>query len=185
MMCPFESRADRAHRPIRPERGAAGRNRFSARTAYCREASEATTSDRWLGDLALVEGKGAVTKEVDAALLTGAADLAVHCVKDIWADRPLPAGTVFATSLAPDDIRDGVVHLGGLTLDELQPGARVGTSSVRRRAQLATFQPYLEWLPMRGNVNRSLARLAAGEADALILAVAGLERMGAATPSAR
>ncbi len=65
-----------------------------------------TTGDTWMGDLALVEGKGAFTKEVDAALLAGEADLAVHCVKDVPADRPLPAGTVFAAFLERDDIRD-------------------------------------------------------------------------------
>ncbi|NJP75060.1 hydroxymethylbilane synthase, partial [Streptomyces sp. C1-2] len=64
-----------------------------------------TTGDKWMGDLAKVEGKGAFTKEVDAALLAGEADLAVHCVKDVPADRPLPAGTVFAAFLKRDDIR--------------------------------------------------------------------------------
>ncbi|CAM5590290.1 hydroxymethylbilane synthase [Streptomyces hirsutus] len=94
-----------------------------------------TTGDTWLGDLAQVEGKGAFTKEVDAALLTGEADLAVHCVKDVPADRPLPAGTVFAAFLKRDDVRDALVHLDGLTLDELPAGSRIGTSSVRRVAQ--------------------------------------------------
>ncbi|MER7752613.1 hydroxymethylbilane synthase [Kitasatospora sp. NPDC097643] len=137
-----------------------------------------TTGDRWLGDLALVDGKGAFTKEVDAALLAGAADLAVHCVKDVPADRPLPAGTVFAAFLARDDIRDALVHPGGRTLDRLPPGTRIGTSAVRRSAQLAASHPHLECVPIRGNVNRRLARLAAGDVDALLLAVAGLERLG-------
>lgn len=137
-----------------------------------------TTGDKWLGDLALVEGKGAFTKEVDAALLSGEADLAVHCVKDVPADRPLPAGTVFAAFLERDDVRDALVHPGGLTLDELPPGTRVGTSSVRRVAQLAATYPHLMCVPMRGNANRRLAKLAAGEADALLLAVSGLDRIG-------
>lgn len=77
-----------------------------------------TTGDKWLGDLSQVEGKGAFTKEVDAALLSGEADLAVHCVKDVPADRPLPAGTVFAAFLKRDDVRDALVHPDGLTLDE-------------------------------------------------------------------
>ncbi|MFC9467270.1 hydroxymethylbilane synthase [Streptomyces coelicoflavus] len=137
-----------------------------------------TTGDKWLGDLSQVEGKGAFTKEVDAALLSGEADLAVHCVKDVPADRPLPAGTVFAAFLKRDDVRDALVHPDGLTLDELPEGTRVGTSSVRRVAQLAAAHPHLRCVPFRGNANRRLAKLAAGEADALLLAVSGLERIG-------
>ncbi|MFF8616918.1 hydroxymethylbilane synthase [Streptomyces sp. NPDC015350] len=137
-----------------------------------------TTGDRWMGDLSQVEGKGAFTKEVDQALLTGDADLAVHCVKDIPADRPLPAGTTFAAFLKRDDIRDALIHPDGLTLDELPAGTRIGTSSVRRIAQLAASHPHLECVPMRGNANRRLEKLGNGEADALILAVAGLERIG-------
>ncbi|MGW1767173.1 hydroxymethylbilane synthase [Streptomyces sp. NPDC002073] len=137
-----------------------------------------TTGDKWMGDLAAVEGKGAFTKEVDAAILAGLADLAVHCVKDIPADRPLPAGTVFAAFLARDDIRDALVHPTGLTLDELPAGTRIGTSSVRRIAQLAASHPHLECVPIRGNANRRLEKLAAGDVDALLLAVSGLERIG-------
>ncbi|GAA2624847.1 hydroxymethylbilane synthase [Streptomyces spororaveus] len=139
-----------------------------------------TTGDKWMGALSQVEGKGAFTKEVDAAILEGAADLAVHCVKDVPADRPLPAGTVFAAFLERDDIRDALIHPEGLTLDRLPPGTRVGTSSVRRIAQLAAAYPHLECVPMRGNANRRLEKLAAGEADALLLAVAGLHRIGRA-----
>jgi hydroxymethylbilane synthase len=136
-----------------------------------------TTGDKWLGDLSEVEGKGAFTKEVDAALVAGEADLAVHCVKDVPADRPLPAGTTFAAFLKRDDIRDALVHPGGLTLDELPAGTRIGTSSVRRVAQLAATHPRLECVPFRGNANRRLEKLAAGEADALLLAVSGLKRI--------
>ncbi|MFJ3855838.1 hydroxymethylbilane synthase [Streptomyces sp. NPDC090085] len=139
-----------------------------------------TTGDTWMGDLAQVEGKGAFTKEVDAALLAGEADLAVHCVKDVPADRPLPAGTVFAAFLQRDDIRDALVHPGGLTLDRLPPGTRIGTSSVRRIAQLAAAYPHLTCVPIRGNANSRLAKLERGEADALLLAVAGLRRIGRA-----
>ncbi|WP_433398647.1 hydroxymethylbilane synthase [Streptomyces sp. CA-146814] len=137
-----------------------------------------TTGDKWMGDLSAVEGKGAFTKEVDAALLAGEADLAVHCVKDIPADRPLPAGTAFAAFLRRDDIRDALIHPGGLSLDELPAGTRIGTSSVRRAAQLAASHPHLLCVPMRGNANRRLEKLAAGEADALLLAASGLERIG-------
>ncbi|MEV6786026.1 hydroxymethylbilane synthase [Streptomyces sp. NPDC051098] len=137
-----------------------------------------TSGDRWMGDLAKLGGKGAFTKEVDAALIAGEADLAVHCVKDVPADRPLPAGTTFAAFLERDDIRDALIHPGGLTLDELPAGTRIGTSSVRRIAQLAASHPELECVPMRGNANRRLEKLAAGDADALLLAVSGLERIG-------
>ncbi|WP_326671604.1 hydroxymethylbilane synthase [Streptomyces sp. NBC_01257] len=137
-----------------------------------------TTGDKWMGDLALVEGKGAFTKEVDQALLAGDADLAVHCVKDIPADRPLPAGTTFAAFLKRDDVRDALIHPAGLHLDQLPQGTRIGTSSVRRIAQLAASHPHLDCVPMRGNANRRLEKLAAGEADALLLAVSGLERIG-------
>lgn len=139
-----------------------------------------TTGDKWMGDLAKVEGKGAFTKEVDAALLAGEAELAVHCVKDIPADRPLPAGTMFAAFLKRDDIRDALVDPAGRTLDELPEGTRIGTSSVRRVAQLAASHPHLECVPFRGNANRRLEKLAAGEVDALLLAVSGLERIGRA-----
>ncbi|WP_345701600.1 hydroxymethylbilane synthase [Kitasatospora terrestris] len=137
-----------------------------------------TSGDRWMGDLAALGGKGAFTKEVDAALLAGEADLAVHCLKDVPADRPLPAGTVFAAYLERDDIRDALVHPGGLTLDRLPAGTQIGTSSVRRIAQLAASHPHLECVPIRGNANSRLAKLAAGDADALLLAVSGLERIG-------
>ncbi|MFG2843613.1 hydroxymethylbilane synthase [Kitasatospora sp. NPDC048296] len=137
-----------------------------------------TSGDRWTGDLAALGGKGAFTKEVDAALLAGEADVAVHCLKDVPADRPLPAGTVFAAYLRRDDIRDALVHPGGLTLAELPPGTRIGTSSVRRIAQLAATHPHLECVPIRGNANSRLAKLAAGDVDALLLAVSGLERIG-------
>ncbi|GAA1252576.1 hydroxymethylbilane synthase [Kitasatospora nipponensis] len=137
-----------------------------------------TAGDRWTGALSALGGKGAFTKEVDAALLAGEADLAVHCVKDVPADRPLPAGTLFAAFLRRDDVRDALVHPGGRSLDQLPAGTRIGTSSVRRIAQLAVTHPHLDCVPFRGNANRRLEKLAAGEADALLLAVSGLERIG-------
>ncbi len=85
---------------------------------------------------------------------------------------------MFAAFLERDDIRDALVHPGGLSLDELPPGTRIGTSSVRRAAQLAASRPHLTCVPFRGNANRRLEKLAAGEADALLLAVSGLERIG-------
>ncbi|SEK55169.1 hydroxymethylbilane synthase [Streptacidiphilus jiangxiensis] len=139
-----------------------------------------TSGDRWLGALSALGGKGAFTKEVDAALLAGEADLAVHCLKDMPGDRPLPEGTAVAAYLPRDDIRDAVVQPAGLTLAELPAGSRIGTSSVRRIAQIAAAHPELECLPIRGNANSRLAKLDAGEYDALLLAVSGLERIGQA-----
>jgi hydroxymethylbilane synthase len=136
-----------------------------------------TSGDRWMGDLSVLGGKGAFTKEVDAALLAGIADLAVHCMKDIPADRPLPEGTTFAAYMQRDDVRDAVIHPDGLTLAEMPEGSRVGTSSVRRVAQLASAYPHLECVPMRGNANRRLEKMHAGDADALVLALSGLERI--------
>ncbi|WP_372492052.1 hydroxymethylbilane synthase [Kineosporia corallincola] len=137
-----------------------------------------TSGDRWQGSLAALGGKGAFTKEVDQLLLSGNVDLAVHCMKDVPGDRPVPAGTTFACYLERDDVRDALIHPGGLTLDELPAGTRIGTSAVRRIAQLARSHPHLDTVPIRGNANSRLAKLAAGQADALLLAYSGLERIG-------
>jgi hydroxymethylbilane synthase len=137
-----------------------------------------TSGDRWAGPLSALGGKGAFTKEVDAALVAGDCDLAVHCMKDVPGDRPVPVGTVFTAYLARDDIHDALIHPGGLTLNELPAGTRIGTSAVRRIAQLARRYPHLATVPIRGNANTRLAKLDAGEADALLLAVSGLERIG-------
>ncbi|SNY47552.1 hydroxymethylbilane synthase [Paractinoplanes atraurantiacus] len=137
-----------------------------------------TSGDRWAGALSELGGKGAFTKEIDRALVDGRIDLAVHCMKDVPGDRPVPAGTVFAAYLARDDIRDALVNPVGVRLAELPAGARVGTSAVRRVAQLGREFPQVEAVPLRGNANSRLAKLDAGEVDALLLAVSGLERIG-------
>ncbi|MCQ4211811.1 hydroxymethylbilane synthase [Streptomyces longispororuber] len=137
-----------------------------------------TSGDKWMGDLSKLGGKGAFTKEVDQALLDGHADLAVHCLKDIPADRPLPEGCTFGAYLKRDDVRDALIDPAGRTLDELPEGTRIGTSSVRRVAQLAASHPHVTCVPMRGNANRRLQKLAAGDADVLLLALSGLERIG-------
>ncbi|MFJ8929896.1 hydroxymethylbilane synthase [Streptomyces sp. NPDC102364] len=137
-----------------------------------------TSGDKWMGDLSKLGGKGAFTKEVDRALLDGQADLAVHCLKDIPADRPLPEGCTFGAYLKRDDVRDALIDPAGRTLDELPEGTRVGTSSVRRVAQLTASHPHLECVPMRGNANRRMEKMAAGDADVLLLALSGLERIG-------
>jgi len=144
--------------------------------------SMSTSGDRWHGDLAALGGKEAFTKEVDAALVAGDVDLVVHCVKDVPGDRPAPAGTVMAAYLARDDVRDCLVHPGGLRMDQLPSGTRIGTSAVRRVAQLALHWPNLVPVPIRGNANSRLAKLDAGDRyDALLLAFSGLERIGQAS----
>jgi hydroxymethylbilane synthase len=139
-----------------------------------------TTADKWAGRLTDLGGKSHFVKEVDAVLEAGAADVAVHCLKDMPGERPLPPGMVIAAYLERDDIRDALVHPAVLTLEQLPAGARIGTSSVRRRAQIAALRPDLECVDFRGNANRRLEKLHAGEVDAAMLAVSGLERIGRA-----
>ncbi|MGC0421502.1 hydroxymethylbilane synthase [Embleya sp. AB8] len=136
-----------------------------------------TSGDRWGGSLAELGGKGAFVKELDRAQLDDEVDLVVHCLKDMPGDVPPPDGLTVAAYLPRDDVHDCVV---GANLAELPPGARVGTSSVRRAAQLRRDHPHLTPLPVRGSANSRLAKLDAGEFDALILAVAGLDRIGEA-----
>jgi hydroxymethylbilane synthase len=147
-----------------------------------------TSADQWAGDLAALGGKGAFTKEIDRALLMGEIDAAVHCMKDVPGDVPLPAGLLFAAYLPREDIRDCLVFPASTLrtrLADLPAGARIGTSSVRRRAQLGRHRPDLAIHRVRGNVNSRLARLdAAGDFDALILARAGLARIGMADRAA-
>lgn len=126
--------------------------------------------------LALIGGKGLFTKELERAMLDGRADLAVHSLKDVPA--VLPEGMVLAAVLEGADPRDALVSNGYATLDSLPAGGRVGSSSLRREAQLRHRYPSLDFQPLRGNVQTRLAKLDAGDYDAIILAVAGLERLG-------
>ncbi|MFC4630649.1 hydroxymethylbilane synthase [Promicromonospora alba] len=137
-----------------------------------------TTADRWTGSLSALGGKENFVREVDAVLAAGAADVAVHCLKDMPGEKPLPPGMTIAGYLVRDDVRDCLVSPAGLQLAELPAGARVGTSSVRRRAQLAAVRPDLDFVLFRGNANKRLEKLAGGEVDAAILAVSGLDRIG-------
>jgi len=146
-----------------------------------------TDADQWAGDLAALGGKGAFVKTIDRALLLGEIDAAVHCMKDVPGDVPLPAGLVFAAYLPREDIRDCLVFpLSSTmtTLADLPAGARIGTSSVRRKAQLGRHRPDLAVHRIRGNVNSRLLRLDAGDFDALVLARAGLARIGYAQRAA-
>ena len=126
--------------------------------------------------LASIGGKGLFTKALEDAMLDGRADLAVHSLKDVPAE--LPEGMLLAAVLAPADPHDALVSNAYATLSELPPGARVGTSSLRREAQLRHHYPAIECVPLRGNVHTRLAKLDAGDYDAIVLAVAGLERLG-------
>jgi hydroxymethylbilane synthase len=136
-----------------------------------------TTGDRVQTRLlAEIGGKGLFTKEIEEALLDGRIDLAVHSLKDM--ETVLPASLAIGCVLKRDDPRDVLVGRALLTLASLEPGARVGTASLRRRAQLLRLRPDLAVVPIRGNVNTRLARLEAGEVEALVLALCGLERLG-------
>ena len=123
-----------------------------------------------------VEGKAFFTKEIDRALLSGSVDIAVHSLKDL-ATR-LEPGLTLAATLPREDPRDALVSRSGAALAELPAGARVGTSSLRRRAFLARLRPDLAQVELRGNVPTRVERLRQGDYDAIILAAAGLKRLG-------
>ncbi len=128
--------------------------------------------------LAKVGGKGLFVKELEQGLLDGRADLAVHSMKDVPVD--FPAGLGLPVILAREDPRDAFVSRACLHPDTLPTGARVGTSSLRRQCQLAARYPGWDIRGLRGNVNSRLAKLDVGEFDAIILAAAGLKRLGLA-----
>jgi hydroxymethylbilane synthase len=120
--------------------------------------------------------KGIFIKELEEALLAGAIDLAVHSMKDVPTE--IPAGLAFAAITRREDPRDCLISREGATLETLAPGATVGTSSLRRQAQLRHHRPDIEALDLRGNVDTRLQKLDAGKFDAVVLAVAGVNRLG-------
>ena len=126
--------------------------------------------------LAEVGGKGLFIKELEVAMADGRADLAVHSLKDVPMD--MPDGFALAAITEREDPRDAFVSNRFLDLAGLPGGARIGTSSLRREAQLRERDPLLSILPLRGNVNTRLAKLDEGRYDAIILAAAGLKRLG-------
>lgn len=128
--------------------------------------------------LAAVGGKGLFTKELERAMLDGRADLAVHSLKDVPAE--LPDGMILAAMLERADPHDALVSGSHGRLAELPDDARVGTSSLRRTMQLKHAFPHLRCEALRGNVNTRLEKLDRGDFDAIVLAVAGLERLGLA-----
>ena len=140
----------------------------------CRIEVIKTTGDKITDvPLAQVGGKGLFTKEIEEALLEGRADLAVHSLKDLPTE--LPAGLVLAAVPVREDPRDAIV---GRPLADLPQGATVGTSSLRRAAQLRHLRPDLKIESVRGNLDTRLRKLEAGDYDAIILAAAGLNRLG-------
>ena len=135
-----------------------------------------TTGDRLQEvTFAQVGSKGMFTKEIEEALVGGSIDLAVHSLKDLPTDLPSPF-TLAATPLRVDP-RDAFVSVKYENLAALPPGARVGTSSQRRRAQLRALRPDIEAVEFRGNVDTRLRKLSEGQVDAILLAAAGLDRL--------
>ena len=130
-------------------------------------------ADRSLADIG---GKGLFTKELEEALKDRRIDLAVHSLKDMPA--PLPEGLTIACHLPREDARDALIAPKARSLQDLPQGASVGTSSPRRQAQLLHLRPDLRIVALRGNVDTRLGKIAAGAADATVLALAGLKRLG-------
>jgi hydroxymethylbilane synthase len=128
--------------------------------------------------LSEVGGKGLFTKEIEEALLTERIDLAVHSAKDMpTISQP---GLLLAACLEREDPRDAFISLKAKSLADLPHGARLGTASLRRQALVKKVRPDLEVSPLRGNVQTRLRKLEAGEVDATLLAIAGLNRLGMA-----
>jgi len=136
-----------------------------------------TEGDRVLDrTLAAIGGKGLFIKELEVAMQEGRADLAVHSMKDVPAD--LPAGMIISAVLERADPRDALVSAHFDSIASLPRGARVGTASMRRQCQLRHRRPDLDIRPLRGNLDTRLRKLDEGEFDAIVLAAAGLRRLG-------
>jgi hydroxymethylbilane synthase len=136
-----------------------------------------TTGDK-ITDVALakVGTKGMFTKEIEEALAEGRIDLAVHSMKDVPTE--LAQEFDLAAIMKREDARDAFISVKSHRIDDLRQGARVGTSSLRRQCQLKAMRPDLETIPLRGNVDTRLKKLESGEYDAIILAAAGVHRLG-------
>jgi hydroxymethylbilane synthase len=145
--------------------------------AVCEIVTLKTSGDR-IQDRPLADsgGKGLFVKELEDALLAGTIDLAVHSMKDV--PVALPPGLEIAAFLPREDPRDVLVSNAARALADLPRGARLGTSSVRRAAQVRRARPDLDCVLLRGNVDTRLRKLDAGEMDAMLLALAGLKRLG-------
>lgn len=143
------------------------------------EVHVVTEGDRiQVGSLAKFGGKGLFVSEVEAKLQSGEADIAVHSMKDLPAH--LAPGLVIACVPEREDPRDALLTKSGCELDDLEAGARIGTSSLRRTSQLRAFRNDLAYLLLRGNVDTRLRKLDEGAYDGIVLAMAGLKRLGLA-----
>jgi hydroxymethylbilane synthase len=155
-------------------RGALARHGVAAELVIIRTSGD---RDRQ-SSLRVIGGKGVFTKELEDALLEERIDLAVHSMKDM--PTSLPAGLEISAICPREDVRDALISRDALKLDELPSGARIGTSSLRRQTQLRHYRGDFEMVDMRGNVDTRLAKLAQGDYDAIVLAKAGLDRLGRA-----
>ncbi len=155
------------------------RQRLAAMGVACELVEVRTSGDR-IQDRPLADagGKGLFVKELEEALLAGRIDFAVHSMKDVPVD--LPPGLTLGAVLEREDPRDALIATRPCALAELAQGARLGTASVRRKAQALRARPDLKIELLRGNVDTRLRRLQAGDFDAILLAFAGLKRLGLA-----
>jgi hydroxymethylbilane synthase len=135
-----------------------------------------TTGDKLNIPLFKVGGKGLFVKEIEEALVRKEVDLAVHSAKDLPA--VIPEGLTLMAFPEREDPRDALISQGGKRFEEIPPGGNVGTGSLRRQAQLLNLRPDLKVIPLRGNLDTRLRKLTAMNLDAVILASAGLHRMG-------
>ncbi len=165
--------------PLARAQAAWVRDRLAARHAWLPIAllPMETQGDRWLdAPLAKLGGKGLFVKELEEALLDGRIDLAVHSLKDV--PVVLPEGLHLGAICEREDPRDALVAPRHGTFDRLPRGARVGTSSLRRQSQMKARRPDLDIVPLRGNVQTRLERFEREGLDAVVLALAGLRRLG-------
>ena len=143
----------------------------------CQEEVITTQGDRILDrPLPEIGGKGLFTQELEAELLSGRVQAAVHSLKDLPTESP--SNLTIGAVMARVEVRDGLISANGYTLETLPQGARLGTSSLRRAAQVLAVRPDLEIEPLRGNVDTRLRKAQEGQYDAIILAGAGLVRLG-------
>ncbi|MGH9344419.1 MAG: hydroxymethylbilane synthase, partial [Terriglobia bacterium] len=136
-----------------------------------------TTGDRMASaSLAQPPAKGLFIKEIEESLLAGDVDLAVHSLKDLPVDQP--QGLYIAAIPEREDARDALLTRSGVSFDNLPPQSSVGTSSPRRQSQLRSLRPDLKIVPLRGNVDTRVRKLDRGDYDAIVMAAAGLHRLG-------
>jgi len=142
------------------------------------EVTVIKTSGDIMQDVSLLQigGQGVFVKEIEEALLSGSIDLAVHSMKDVPGD--VPEGLIFAAILQREDVRDVLISRGNVKLEFLPKGARIGTGSLRRGAQLQSILPDVAIVPLRGNIDTRLKKIETENLTGVILAAAGMKRLG-------